>query len=174
MATEPDKVNTLALGTIVVAGAFILIAIAAGLTALVRNEQTRVADERSTTANLREYRERVAREQKALSAPPAWIDRDAGSVSIPLDRAMALTLERLRLDPEAATPGALPASAPADAGGVGSADAGSAGAPSQGPGADDLTGRRSGRSGLKLEEPAESGGKTQTPPSHAGPPAHAP
>lgn len=95
MATQPDQVNTGALATMFALTALATVAAALGITALVRSEQGelgKVRDEPITRA----YRSLRADQERSLNAPPAWVDREKGLVSLPIDRAIALTVQDIR------------------------------------------------------------------------------
>jgi len=44
----------------------------------------------------RAYRSLRADQERSLNAPPAWVDREKGLVSLPIDRAIALTVQDIR------------------------------------------------------------------------------
>jgi hypothetical protein len=96
MTTENDSVSTDAIGTLVVVLALAVVVVALGVTAFVRSEQNELDASRGTQANLRPLRELRASQLAELSAAPAWIDREKGVVSVPIQRAMELTLEQAR------------------------------------------------------------------------------
>jgi hypothetical protein len=114
MSTEDDKVNTGALGTLVVVGLFATLSIALAVTALVRYSVQDVVDERQTLAQQGYHDLRQAQTQK-ISANPAWTDKGKGLVSIPIERAKLKVLAELQRDPSSATPAAPPSAAPAPA-----------------------------------------------------------
>ena len=119
MSTEEDRVNVGVLVTIGAVGAISVLGISWAVTALVRTESDELMAEKGSTANLRPIQELRAEQQKGLETA-GWVDKDAGIVSVPLDRARQLTLEGLKNDPESATaPGgdAGAAATDADAGG---------------------------------------------------------
>ena len=133
MATESDNVNSGALGTLVAVGTVAFAGIALVVTALVRAEMAEELAVKEVSAD-RAYRDLVAEQTAKLNAPAAYVDRDRGLVSLPLDRAMDLTVAGLSKDPSSATPvggaggaGGSGATAAAGSGGVGGA-AGSGGA----------------------------------------------
>jgi hypothetical protein len=121
MATEEDKINTGALLTIGIVLAISVIAVALAVTALVRNEASSITEEKGSSANLRPIRELRDRQTQALGAPPVWVDKASGQVSLPVDRARQLVLDEIRKDPGKAT-----APMPADAGAPEATDAGAA------------------------------------------------
>lgn len=112
MATEADKVNDGALATLIAVGVFSMIGISAFVTALVRYEMSSEA-ERKDVGAARQAREIAAAQRAKLSAPPAWVDRGKGLVSVPIDRAKELVVGDLTRDPNSATP---PPPRPEDAG----------------------------------------------------------
>jgi hypothetical protein len=124
MSTEDDKVNTGALGTLVVVGLFSTLSIALAVTALVRYSVQDVVDERQTLAQQGYHDLRQDQTQK-LSGNPAWTDKGKGLVSIPIERAKQKVLAELQRDPSSATPPApvAPTPTPAPAGSEGAAPA---------------------------------------------------
>jgi hypothetical protein len=119
MATESDNVNSGALGTLLSVGAFATLAIALVVTALVRAEMTEELEKKEVSAD-RPYRDLVAEQTAKLSAPAAYVDRGRGLVSLPIDRAMELTVANLKKDPNSATP-PPPKDAAGGSGGTGGA-----------------------------------------------------
>jgi hypothetical protein len=115
MATENDKVNTGALGTLVAVGLFATLSIALAVTALVRYSVQGVVDDRQTLAQ-QPYRDLRHEQTEKISANPAWTDKGKGLVSIPIERAKLKVLTELARDPSSATPPAPPSAAPAPAG----------------------------------------------------------
>jgi hypothetical protein len=138
MSTETDKVNTGALATLLAAGAFAVIAIAASVTALVRQdvETDRANKDLSFDQPVRELK---AEQKAALDAPPKFLDSEHELVSLPIRRAMQVVVTGLERDPASATPPAPPgselasdagaAAGPADAGAAPAADAAAAAPP---------------------------------------------
>jgi hypothetical protein len=114
MATENDKVNTGALGTLVVVGLFATLSIALSVTALVRYSVQGVVDQRQTLVQ-QEYRELRQGQTEKIGASPAWTDKGKGLVSIPIDRAKAKVLSDLARDPASASPPAPAPTAPPSA-----------------------------------------------------------
>jgi hypothetical protein len=117
-ATEPDKVSTGALGTLVAVGLFAMISIAAAVTALVRHDieeeqATKDADSNQVVIALKNQQRGV------LNGPAGYVDRAKGLVSLPIDVAKALVVSELARDPNSATPpaakGAPSAAVPAGA-----------------------------------------------------------
>jgi hypothetical protein len=104
VTTESDKINTGALGTIVVVGTLALVGIAGALTALVRNEQEQADVALGARANVRAIQELRVEQRKTLNAPPAYVDRGASLASIPISGAMKLVVRDLERDPHSATP----------------------------------------------------------------------
>src|SRR5512146_1156739 len=111
MATETDNVNSGALGTLLAVGACATLGIALVVTALVRTEVGEEAAKKEVGAD-RPYRDLVAEQTAKMAAPAAYVDRGRGLVSLPIDRAMELTVSGLIKDPNSATP-------PAPIGGTG-------------------------------------------------------
>jgi hypothetical protein len=136
MATESDKINTAALGTLVTVGALATLAIALGVDALVRFETSQMEEQRAGMA-LKAYEQIAAEQQGKLSGNPSWVDKGKGIVSVPIDKAITGVLSDLARDPASATePGQPDAAAPAhdgsgtpDAGPAGSATTPQSGAP---------------------------------------------
>lgn len=119
MATESDNVNSGALGTLVAVGTIAFFGIALVVTALVRTEIAEEVEKKEVSAD-RPYRDLVAEQSAKLNAPAAYTDRARGLVSLPIDRAMELTVASLAKDPNSATP-------PAPVGGAGGTAATEAG-----------------------------------------------
>jgi hypothetical protein len=123
MATEVHNVNSGALGTLLAVGACATLGIALVVTALVRTEVSEEAEKKEVGAD-RPYRDLVAEQTAKMAAPAAYVDRGQGLVSLPIDRAMELTVSGLIKDPNSATPAAAGGSG--GAGGAASAAAGGA------------------------------------------------
>lgn len=122
MATESDNVNSGALGTLVAVGTIAFFGIALVVTALVRAEMQEELEKKEISAD-RAYKDLLADQTAKLAAPAAYVDRGRGLVSLPIDRAMELTVEGLKKDPNSAT-----ATGPAGgSGGASGADAAAAG-----------------------------------------------
>lgn len=119
MATESDNVNSGALGTLLAVGTIATLGIALVVTALVRAETNEEIAKKEVGAD-RPYRDLIAEQTAKMSAPAAYVDRGKGLVSLPIDRAMELTVSGLIKDPNSATP-------PAPIGGTGGASATGAG-----------------------------------------------
>jgi hypothetical protein len=133
MATESDNVNSGALGTLVAVGTIAFFGIALVVTALVRAELAQEVEKKEVSAD-RAYRDLVAEQSAKLSAPAAYSDRGRGLVSLPIDRAMELTVAGLAKDPNSATPpppmggaGGTAATEAGGSGGMGGAAAGMGG-----------------------------------------------
>lgn len=95
MANQPDHVNSGALATMFALTALATVAAALAITALVRTEEgelTLVRNEPITHS----YRTLRAEQETSLGTQPAWVDREAGLVSLPIERAMDLTLQDIR------------------------------------------------------------------------------
>jgi hypothetical protein len=104
---EADEVNSGALAMVIVVVAFATLAVALVVTALVRQELAEVGG-RGMDAQDRKYRDGKNEQLSQLSAPPTWADRAKGLIAVPMDRAMELTLEAVRKNPYAMTPGLKP------------------------------------------------------------------
>src|SRR5689334_21925421 len=115
MATESDNVNSGALGTLLAVGACATLGIALVVTALVRTEVGEEMEKKDAGAD-RPFRDLIAEQTAKMAAPAAYVDRAHGLVSLPIDRAMELTVSSLIKDPNSATP-------PAPAGGTGGSSA---------------------------------------------------
>lgn len=102
-ANEPDKVNSGALAMVLGLVALSTLAVALVVTALVRDEVDKTKDIRDATQE-NAYRQLKAEQLSELDASPSFIDRAKGVVSIPIDRAMALTLDAIRRNPEKLSP----------------------------------------------------------------------
>lgn len=103
MATEQDNVNSGALGTLVAVGTIAMLGISLVVTALVRAELAEEVEKKEVSAD-RAYRDLLAEQTAKLNAPAAYADRGRGLVSLPIDRAMELTVAALSKDPNSATP----------------------------------------------------------------------
>lgn len=118
MATQSDSTNTGVVATIVVVGAFAMIAISALLVTLVRSEESKLDESRPMHADL----ETVAALERAqladLGAAPRWEDQAKGKVAIPIERAMKLVLKEYAKDPAAASPPPPPGMVMAPTGGT--------------------------------------------------------
>ncbi|MEO8901511.1 MAG: hypothetical protein ABI488_07290 [Polyangiaceae bacterium] len=112
--TQADKINSGALGTLVVVGLLAMISITAAVTALVRHdmegeESEKDADQNQTVIQLKSYQRSV------LNAPAGYIDRGKGVITLPIDLAKGLVVSELQRDPNSATPPAPPPTASAAA-----------------------------------------------------------
>jgi len=114
MATESDNVNSGALGTLLAVGACATLGIALVVTALVRTEVGEETQKKEVGAD-RPYRDLVAEQTAKMAAPAAYVDRGRGLVSLPIERAMELTVSNLIKDPNSATPPAVGGSGGASA-----------------------------------------------------------
>jgi hypothetical protein len=135
MATEADNVNSGALGTLIAVGTIAFFGIALIVTALVRAELAEETEKKDVSA-VRAYRDVAAEQRAKLDAPASYIDRAKGTVALPIDRAMELTVEGLKKDPNSATPpapagggsgGSAPPAAAAGGGGAGGTGGAAAG-----------------------------------------------
>lgn len=104
---EADEVNSGALAMVIAVVAFATLAVALVVTALVRQEVSEVGG-RGMDVQDRKYRDGKNEQLSQLSAPPSWADRAKGLIAVPMDRAMELTLEAVRKNPYAMTPGLKP------------------------------------------------------------------
>ena len=105
MATESDNVNSGALGTLLAVGTVAMLGISLVVTALVRSEMTDEAEKKEVGAD-RPFRDLVAEQTAKMAAPATYVDRGHGVVSLPIDRAMEVTVSGLIKDPNSATPAA--------------------------------------------------------------------
>jgi len=119
MATESDNVNSGALGTLLAVGTIATLGVALVVTALVRAETSEETAKKELGAD-RPFRDLVAEQTAKLAQPASYVDRSRGVVSLPIDRAMELTVSGLIKDPNSATP-------PAAAGGTGGTGGAAAG-----------------------------------------------
>jgi hypothetical protein len=108
--TQPDQINTGALGTLVAVGLFAMISIATAVTALVRHDMEEEQAEKDADSNqvviaLKDSQRAV------LNAPAGYVDRAKGVVSMPIDLAKQAVLGDLARDPNSATPPATAAPA---------------------------------------------------------------
>ena len=130
MATEPDKVDSSVLGTLVLVLGFGVLGTALAITALVRTQTDHLTAERSqtndTAASLR------GSQEADLHLPPAYIDQSAGTVRLPIERAMQVVVRDLARNPQSAT---WPKPEPKPSEVEGAADAGVEGDGAQGDGA---------------------------------------
>jgi hypothetical protein len=116
MATETDKVNTGALGTLIAVGLGATLSIALAVTALVRYSVQGVSDGRQQLAR-QGYLDLRGEQTGRLAAAPAWKDKGKGVVSEPIDRAKRQVLADLQRDPTTASgpaPAVSASAAPAD------------------------------------------------------------
>jgi hypothetical protein len=109
--TEPDDVNVGLVATVTLVGAFLVLAIALSLTALVRSEATLRGNESGAFADLGAVHRLKAEQRAKLEASPAWLDRAKGEVALPIYRAMEMVTADIQKDPSHAT--AVAAVAPA-------------------------------------------------------------
>jgi len=156
LATEEDKINTGALGTLVTVGLFAMLSITAAVTALVRHdieaeEALKDADANQVVTELK------AKQHDALTGPAKYVDRNKGLVSLPIDIAKGLVVAELQRDPNSATP---PAPQKAE-GGAETATAGAGGAAGAGGGAPAASGGAAPAAG---GAPAAEGKGTPTKP----------
>jgi|SRR5882724_2722884 len=110
MATEDDNVNSGALGTLLAVGACVTLGIALVVTALVRSEMNEELQKKEVGAD-QSFHDLVNEQSAKLNAPAAYVDRGKGTVSLPIERAMELTVSGLKKDPNSATPPAPPGAA---------------------------------------------------------------
>lgn len=100
---EPDSVNSGALSLVLGLVAVSTFAIALVVTALVRDEVHAVTGVRDLTQDA-DFRQLKATQLGALEAPAQFKDRGQGVVSVPIARAMAMTLESVRRNPASLSP----------------------------------------------------------------------
>ena len=104
MTTQTDSTNTSVLWTIVLVGAFAMIAISAAVTAMVRAETNKLDSERPRHADVGTVVELKQAGRESLAQGPAWLDREHGTVKVPIDVAKQLVLNELVADPATASP----------------------------------------------------------------------
>lgn len=188
MATESDKVNVAALGTIVIVGALAMVGIASAVTALVRSETDELSAKVGANANLDGITSARAEQRQKLEAPVSWADKASGKIHIPIDRAMQVVVANLERNPESATP---PPPVPASASAAASSSAAQGAPPPEGSvteGANSAASAASpapnGSAPTKTREPTPAkmhapdspkpqGGATKAPMPAASAPAHA-
>lgn len=107
MSNEPDNVNSGALATIIVLVALSTLAVALVVTALVRQETSRLRAE-GDAAQDRAFRQLRSEQEGKLNDSPAWVDKEAGLASIPIESAMDLVIESVRRNPLELSPGNEP------------------------------------------------------------------
>jgi len=110
--TEPDNTNVGLVATVTIVGAFLVLAIALSLDALVRSESSLRNVESGTFADLGTVSRLKAEQRAKLAGPLGWADKDKGKVALPIDRAMEVVTAEIRKNPSLATIGAA-APAPA-------------------------------------------------------------
>ena len=103
MATEKDRVNTGLLGTIMAILVLSVAGIALAVTALVRSTADDQVALKSADAD-KAKNETLQAQDTELTQPAAWADKAKGTASIPIDRAMGLVVDKIRSNPEWATP----------------------------------------------------------------------
>jgi hypothetical protein len=104
MATQTDSTNTGVLWTIVLVGSFAMIAISAGVTAMVRAQTNELDRERPRHADLQTVVALKQAQHEELGAAPTWIDKGKGSVKVPIELAKKLVLREIGADAKAASP----------------------------------------------------------------------
>jgi hypothetical protein len=104
MSNEADSVNSGALATVLGIVALSTLGVALVVTALVRDETKAVLSVKDKT---QENGVRLLRadQQAQLNAMPSWVSKKDQTVSLPIERAMALTVTQVRNNPLALTPG---------------------------------------------------------------------
>jgi hypothetical protein len=132
MATESDKINTAALGTLVVVGALATLSIALGVDALVRFEVTQLQEERAGMAS-QAFHAIAAEQNGKLAGNPTWVDKTKGVVSVPIDKAIGGVLSDLARDPSSATEPGPPDAGAAAHDAFGATDAAAAGSATTAP-----------------------------------------
>lgn len=160
MAAEEDKVNAGLVGTIAIAGAIFVLAIAWVLTAVVRTEVERDAQEKGAHANLKEIKQ-IRAEQAAAMSSAGVVSKEKQLYAIPADRAMKKVVTEIQQDPNAASP-PLPEDDEEDAGADGG-DAGDAG--------DDASGDEAATDGSAPDDDGDGDGEDskKTPTGKPGP-----
>jgi len=168
-ATEEDKINTGALGTLVTVGLFAMLSITAAVTALVRHdieaeEAVKDADANQVVVDLK------AAQRESLTGPAKYVDRSKGVVSLPIDVAKGLVVAELQRDPNSATPPAPPKAeaaaetAPAGAGGApATATSAAGGAKSNEPRAEGKGTTTKPETGRDVQKPAPGGATKPSP-----------
>jgi hypothetical protein len=104
MSNQVDKVNSGALATIMGIVALSTLGVALTVTALVRDETKTVLSVKDLTQE-NGVRGLRADQQAQLNALPSWVSKKDQTVSLPIERAMALTVTQVRDNPLALTPG---------------------------------------------------------------------
>ena len=104
MSNEVDSVNSGALATVIGIVALSTLGVALVVTALVRDETKTVLSVKDLTQE-NGVRGLRADQRAQLNALPAWVSKKDKTVSLPIERAMALTVAQVRNDPFAFTPG---------------------------------------------------------------------
>jgi hypothetical protein len=94
-------------GAAVLFGVGLVVAI---LAALVRREQAMNEGSKEEVASTRAVQELFLAQRAELAEEPEWVNKKAGILSIPVERAMDLVVEEIRRDPTLATPPAPSAS----------------------------------------------------------------
>jgi hypothetical protein len=107
MSNEPDEVNSGALATAIILVALATVAVATVVEALVRTTLKEVSVEKDQTQE-RAFRHMKSEQLGLLNAAPAWRDRAAGLVSVPIAQAMQIVLTDIRSNPYALSPGYKP------------------------------------------------------------------
>jgi hypothetical protein len=101
MATEPDKTDSGALGTILAVLTFGVLFSALGITALVRAASNDARDDRALLNE--EFSELRGAQEADLNLPASYVDEKAGVVRLPIDRAMQVVVKDLQNNPWSAT-----------------------------------------------------------------------
>jgi hypothetical protein len=101
--TEADKINTGALGTLVVVGLCAMISICAAVTALVRHDIDVEQSDKDEDANDTVVALKAA-QRGVLNGPASYLDRGKGLVSLPIESAKQIVVAELARDPNSATP----------------------------------------------------------------------
>jgi hypothetical protein len=104
MSNQVDTVNSGALATIIGIVALSTLGVALTVTALVRDETNSVLSVKDLTQE-NGVRSLRADQQAQLNALPTWVSKKDQTVSLPIERAMALTVTQVRDNPLALTPG---------------------------------------------------------------------
>lgn len=165
MSTEKDNVNAGAIGMLVALLTVAVLGVALALTALVRDETYTDTIKKEAVGPYVELRKQ---HQEELTGPAAWVDKEKGTVSVPVSRAMEVVVQNLKDNPQSATP---LAPAKPDAGVDAAATDTDAGAAT----ADGGTGTEGAEAGAPAPEaPAPEAPAPQTPPAPKAPAPKAP
>jgi len=104
MATGSEKPSTGAAATLAALVALGLVGTLSAVTVLVQSATERELARKGGAVSTRAYLDLENAQRAELAEEPQWVDRQAGVLSIPIDRAMELVVEQLAQDPRSATP----------------------------------------------------------------------